>query len=128
MNAAAALRGNALYIYGGLVEPEDASELTLSDLWSVDVAKLDGWSCLYEGEAIETSLAKEEDDDDDDDEDEGEESQEDDSESDESDDDESDDDDEEGEATKGKGKAKASASSVASAGGSSTQQEPPELL
>ena len=67
MKALAALRGNQLYIYGGIVEPEEASELTLSDLWCVDVAKLDGWACLHEGEAPESSLVKEEDSDDDDD-------------------------------------------------------------
>ena len=73
MNAACALRGNMLFVYGGLYEPEEAAELTLSDLWSLDLAKLDGWGCLHEGEALEKSLVKEEDseesDDDDDDDD-----------------------------------------------------------
>jgi N-acetylneuraminic acid mutarotase len=76
MNSTVALRGNSLYVYGGLVEPEDASELTLSDLWCLDLAKMDGWSCLYEGEAIEKSLAREEDSEDDSDGDGEEESEE----------------------------------------------------
>ena len=90
MKSLLALRGNQLYIYGGTVEPEEASELTLSDLWSVDLAKLDGWSCLHEGEAPETSLVKE-----DDSEDDSEGEDDDDDSDDNSDDDDDDDSDEE---------------------------------
>ena len=71
MKASTALRGNTLYAYGGIVEPEEASELTLNDLWTLDLNKLDGWTCLYEGEAPEKALVVE--DDDEDDEDDGEE-------------------------------------------------------
>ena len=59
MNALVTLRGNALYAYGGLYEPEEASEITLNDLWVLDLAKLDGWSCLFEGEALEHAVVKE---------------------------------------------------------------------
>lgn len=86
MNAAAALRGNALILYGGLVEPEEASELTLSDMWSIDLAKLDGWSCIHEGEAPEKALVIEDDSDSDGEEGDGEEDEDSDSSEDESDD------------------------------------------
>jgi len=52
-------RGNTWYVYGGLVEPEDAAELTLNDLWAIDLAKLDGWVCLHEGEKPEVALVRE---------------------------------------------------------------------
>ena len=60
MNSLLALRGNAMYAYGGLYEPEEASEVTLNDLWVLDLTKLDGWTCLFAGAAPEESLAKEE--------------------------------------------------------------------
>ncbi|KAL1519733.1 hypothetical protein AB1Y20_023241 [Prymnesium parvum] len=60
MNAAAALRGNMWYIYGGLVEPEDGAELTLNDLWAIDLAKLDRWHCLQEGEKHDVALVRDE--------------------------------------------------------------------
>ena len=87
MNAQVALRNNSLYVYGGLYEPEEASEITLNDLWVLDCAKMDGWSCLFEGEAPELAVVKEDisDDDSDDDDDDEEESD------DESDDDSGDD-------------------------------------
>eukprot|EP00966_Prymnesium_polylepis_P032675 760196-Prymnesium_polylepis.1 len=66
------------YVYGGLVEPEDAAELTLNDLWALDLAKLDGWACLQEGEKPETALVREEESDDSDDEGSEEEGEEDD--------------------------------------------------
>ena len=49
MKACVALRGNTMYAHGGIVEPEGAQELTLNDLWALDLAKLDGWTCLFEG-------------------------------------------------------------------------------
>ena len=112
MNAMAALRGSTLYVYGGLVEPEEASELTLSDLWCLDVQKMDGWSCLYEGEALETSLAKEEDDEDDDEGEEGESSD--------SDSDTDEETDEEGEGEGGKGDGSSSAAKTKSSSSSSS--------
>ena len=93
MSASAALRGNTFFVYGGLVEPEESSQLNLSDLWALDLAKLDGWNCLYEGEAPETSLVKEDDSEDDSD-DEGDEDESDEDEDEDDDDDESDEDEE----------------------------------
>jgi hypothetical protein len=127
MNAMAALRGSTLYVYGGLVEPEEASELTLSDLWCLDVQRMDGWSCLYEGEAFETSLAKEEDDED---EDEDEESDSSDSET---DTDEETDEEGEGEGRKGDGsssaaKTKSSSSSSSASSASAASSSAAELL
>ena len=72
MKACVALRGNTMYAYGGLVEPEEAQELTLNDLWALDLAKLDAWACLYEGEEHAKALVVESDDDDDDDDEDGE--------------------------------------------------------
>jgi hypothetical protein len=125
MNAMAALRGSTLYVYGGLVEPEEASELTLSDLWCLDVQKMDGWSCLYEGEALETSLAKEEDDEDDD------EDEESDSSDSETDTDEDTDGEGEGEGRKGDGSssaAKTKSSSSSSASSTAASSGAAELL
>ena len=56
MNALVALRGNAMYVYGGLYEPGEALEVTLNDLWVIDLSKLDGWTagiftCWGEGSA-----------------------------------------------------------------------------
>ncbi|KAK2194633.1 Kelch-type beta propeller [Babesia duncani] len=48
MNAHAVIVDNVLYIYGGLVENSRA-EVTLNDMWSLDLAKRDGWKCIYEG-------------------------------------------------------------------------------
>ena len=95
MKALTALRGNTLYVYGGKVEPDDGAELTLSDLWAVDLGKMDGWTCLHEGEAPETSLVREEDSDDDD-EDGGEDDDDDDDEEDDDDDDDDDNDEKDG--------------------------------
>ena len=52
MNAASALRGNTLYVYGGLYEVFGTSnELTLNDMWSLELGKLDGWRCVEAGNA-----------------------------------------------------------------------------
>ena len=40
------------------LEPEQQSEVTLSDLWSIDLAKLDGWSCAFEGARLEEALVR----------------------------------------------------------------------
>eukprot|EP00965_Chrysotila_dentata_P158159 5225723-Pleurochrysis_carterae.AAC.1 len=66
MNCAAALRGSLLFVYGGLYEPEEQSEITLNDMWSLDLAKLDRWNCLHAGNAPEESIVREASDDDDD--------------------------------------------------------------
>ena len=54
-----ALKGNTMYVYGGLYEPEESSEITLNDMWSVDLSKLDGWTCLHAGNAPEDALVRE---------------------------------------------------------------------
>ncbi len=61
MKPCCAVRGNLMYVYGGLVEPEEASELTLNDMWCLDLSKMDGWRCLYEGENPEACLVREDD-------------------------------------------------------------------
>ena len=38
-------------------------EITLNDLWTLDLSKLDGWSCLHEGVAIEDAMVRDESDD-----------------------------------------------------------------
>jgi N-acetylneuraminic acid mutarotase len=40
--------GNHLYIYGGLLEVGDR-EVTLDDLWRLDLRKRNGWECLFVG-------------------------------------------------------------------------------
>jgi len=59
MNHRVALKGNTMYVYGGLYEPEESSEITLNDMWSVDLSKLDGWTCLHAGNAPEDALVRE---------------------------------------------------------------------
>ncbi len=39
--------GNTLYLMGGIVEVGE-KEITLDDMWSLDLAKLDGWQVLRE--------------------------------------------------------------------------------
>jgi hypothetical protein len=39
--------GNTLWLLGGIVEVGDA-EVTLDDMWCLDLAKLDGWQLLKE--------------------------------------------------------------------------------
>ena len=48
INCELAIVGNALYIYGGLLEVGDR-EITLDDCWVLDLKKRDGWKCLYQG-------------------------------------------------------------------------------
>ena len=60
------VRGNALYLYGGLVEMNDR-EITLDDMYTLDLQKLDGYSCVLESTASIQEWIEEEDDDDDDD-------------------------------------------------------------
>ena len=47
INASVALSGNALFLYGGMMEVGD-QEVTLDDLYLMDIAKLDRWHCLIE--------------------------------------------------------------------------------
>ncbi|XP_064473381.1 kelch domain-containing protein 4-like [Ornithodoros turicata] len=45
MNAAMAMKHNVLYLYGGMVEDGD-KQFTLSDMYSLDLTKLDTWKVL----------------------------------------------------------------------------------
>jgi len=48
INPAAAVRGNALYVLGGVLEVGDR-EVTLDDCWSYDLTGRSGWTCLWPG-------------------------------------------------------------------------------
>ena len=78
------VRNGILYVYGGIVEVGDR-EVTLDDVWTLDISKREQWECLYEGTMsqqvwkgvtsddedsyISTGANPDEDDDEDDDED-----------------------------------------------------------
>ena len=49
INCATVIRGNTLYIYGGVLEVGDR-EVTLDDCWSIDLVKRDKWSCIWPGQ------------------------------------------------------------------------------
>lgn len=90
INSSMVVGRDTLYIYGGMMEIRD-QEITLDDLYALNLSKLDEWKCLIpasESEWVEASEDDEEEDDDDeeDSEDENEEKYD----SDESDDDEDD--------------------------------------
>lgn len=44
-NAGTTVLGNTLYVFGGLVEKGDV-EVTLDDIWSVDLSRLHSWTCV----------------------------------------------------------------------------------
>lgn len=78
INPAVIIRGSTLYVYGGVVEEGDR-EITLDDLWALDLKKLDEWKLLlpgtmteqvWKGEVSETEESSDGDDDDEDDDDE----------------------------------------------------------
>jgi hypothetical protein len=46
-HAQVAVTGNTLWLLGGVVEVGE-SEVTLDDMWSLDLVKLDGWSLVKE--------------------------------------------------------------------------------
>ena len=48
INSAMAVRGNTLFLYGGLVEVGDR-EVTLDDCWSIDLGKREKWVCIWPG-------------------------------------------------------------------------------
>ncbi|KAJ7535231.1 hypothetical protein O6H91_12G023500 [Diphasiastrum complanatum] len=50
INAAMAVGRDTLYLYGGLMEIGD-QEVTLDDLYSLDLNKLDSWNCIVEATA-----------------------------------------------------------------------------
>ncbi|KAL9999558.1 putative kelch-type beta propeller [Helianthus debilis subsp. tardiflorus] len=90
INASMVVGKDTLYIYGGMMEIRD-QEITLDDLYALNLSKLDEWKCLIpasESEWVEASEDDEEDDDDDEDsEDENEEKDDSDEDDDEEDDD-----------------------------------------
>lgn len=45
--AQVAVLGNTLWLLGGVVEVGE-SEITLDDMWSLDLVKLDGWNLVKE--------------------------------------------------------------------------------
>lgn len=52
----AAVVGNTLLLFGGIVEV-GTKEVTLDDMWALDLAKLDGWQLLKENTSGEEVLA-----------------------------------------------------------------------
>jgi hypothetical protein len=42
------VRNNTLYLYGGLLEV-GSREVTLDDMWSLDLQKREQWVCIFEG-------------------------------------------------------------------------------
>eukprot|EP00958_Prasinococcus_capsulatus_P016544 scaffold1832_cov362-Prasinococcus_capsulatus_cf.AAC.5 len=52
INAHVAVSGNTMWMYGGLVEIGD-QEITLDDIWRLDLNKLDGWACIAQPTATE---------------------------------------------------------------------------
>lgn len=73
INSCMVVGKDTLYIYGGMMEIND-QEITLDDLYSLNLSKLDEWKCIIpasESEWVEASEGEDEDDDEDDSEDEG---------------------------------------------------------
>ena len=48
INAATLIHGHVLYMLGGILEVGDR-EVTLDDMWSLDLRKRDKWECLWQG-------------------------------------------------------------------------------
>ena len=55
IGAAAAVVGNAMWMYGGMVEFGD-TEITFDDVWRLDLAKLAGWECVHAGSVTKEQL------------------------------------------------------------------------
>ncbi|KAL3802610.1 hypothetical protein HJC23_011934 [Cyclotella cryptica] len=49
INCATVIKGNTLYIYGGVLEVGDR-EVTLDDCWSIDMNKREKWTCIWPGQ------------------------------------------------------------------------------
>jgi len=71
MNAYCAVKKNSLYLYGGVFEDDDEKEITLNDLWSIDLKKMDGWNQLHESDDTGADWKDEESDNEDDDDEDG---------------------------------------------------------
>jgi hypothetical protein len=48
INASTLVHGNTMYLLGGILEVGDR-EVTLDDMWMLDLRKRDGWECLWQG-------------------------------------------------------------------------------
>lgn len=48
INAASLVHGNTLFLLGGILEVGDR-EITLDDMWTLDLRKRDRWECLWQG-------------------------------------------------------------------------------
>ena len=48
INASTLIHGNTMYVMGGILEVGDR-EITLDDMWSLDLRKRDAWECLWHG-------------------------------------------------------------------------------
>ncbi|XP_044966915.1 kelch domain-containing protein 4 isoform X2 [Hordeum vulgare subsp. vulgare] len=73
INASMAVGKDTLYLYGGMMEVKDR-EITLDDLYSLNLSKLDEWKCIIpasESEWLEMSDDDDEDEDEDDEDDSG---------------------------------------------------------
>ncbi|KAL4584824.1 hypothetical protein LXL04_009434 [Taraxacum kok-saghyz] len=87
INASMVVGRDTLYVYGGMMEIRD-QEITLDDLYALNLSKLDEWKCLIPASESEWVEASDDDDDDeDDDDDDGEDEDEEKGDSDESEDD-----------------------------------------
>ncbi|WCJ36206.1 Kelch domain-containing protein 4 [Euphorbia peplus] len=70
INSCLVVGKDTLYIYGGMMENKD-QEITLDDLYSLNLSKLDEWKCIIPASESEwMEVSEDEDDDEDDDEDE----------------------------------------------------------
>lgn len=52
-----AVTGNTLWLMGGIVEVGD-KEVTLDDMWSLDLVKLDGWTLVKENSMGDEAFRK----------------------------------------------------------------------
>ena len=48
INAATLIHGNIMYVLGGILEVGDR-EITLDDMWALDLRKRNKWDCLWQG-------------------------------------------------------------------------------
>ncbi|XP_052114546.1 uncharacterized protein LOC107478864 [Arachis duranensis] len=87
INSCMAVGKDTLYIYGGMMEIKD-QEITLDDLYCLNLSKLDEWKCIIPASESEWVEVSEEDDDEEDEEEDGEDESDGDSGSDENEDDE----------------------------------------
>ncbi|UJR09320.1 hypothetical protein I4U23_013563 [Adineta vaga] len=69
MNATMVIKQGILYVYGGLKELDEKKQYTLGDFYSLNLNKLDSWTCLYndtqQGDVHIYSESSSDDDDDD---------------------------------------------------------------